>query len=389
MKSKSDLMKVLVKSFFYLTCCAVLLGCGLFSKEKNTTALTPERESLIIGEFERANDILDQKEYGRAAEMFDALIDQSVGTSIYPLAIYNSGVSHLSGGNCQMALNRFRQAIRVTQNKVPTIRSRATVSLAEVYTCLGNDRQAMIALVEVMKNPEGLPAEIIEAQVPAKLATAYARNGNREMADKYFQIAERGLNRLRENRPSRGQRNEVLARTLLGMGDMRSYDTSSIDEAKYFESLRNHQRFLIQAIELNTLPYSQAAFDVLLSAYDKTWDYVDRIPSADIEDTEVAQRTQMAQRNQVVARALHTLREAKKEPIPKTNSAEIVQNLVNRFNQMESRYQTYLATQVVGTHLTPEARSREGLRREGRVRSEKTELEKAAESPNNDSKDKP
>jgi hypothetical protein len=71
-----------------------------------------------------------------------------------------------------------------------------------MYECLGQDTKAITSLLDARKRGKDLPFETQVAEIPGRLAAAYARMNNRTKALEYFNQASEGLRR-RCNRWSR------------------------------------------------------------------------------------------------------------------------------------------------------------------------------------------
>lgn len=347
-----------------------LVGLGLMAcssgAKKDDENVAFAKQQKITQDFERANQMLDDGKSTEAAALYDRIVLENPTNPMQNMIIYNAGLAYLQGGNCPKAGDRFRQVIRLTNNKVPPLEGRALLGLSDIYTCLGQDTKAITTLVQISQGKYQLPEEVTAAEIPAKLAGAYARIGNVKEGERYYRIAEKGLSRLqsglREN-----QRREDLSRTLFMMGNISQLNTKTMKSGDYFATVRALQKYLYKSVEMNSKTWSPQAFEMIMQAYRQTWDYIDEIHPEKGEDEAITNRAQKKSQIELAQTAIQSLRYLYQERIPNPDEPVSVKQLMERLRSEETRLRNFIATNIVGTGLTREAVEAQALKRSGRV----------------------
>lgn len=366
--------------FSLISICALsTIGCSLFSKEETQTK-SQIQQNKIIKEFEAGNELLDQNRNEEAAVVFDRLIVDNPVNNLDLLITYNSGLAHLLTLNCEVAAERFRKVVRAAAKDAPAVRGRALLRMGDVYTCLGDDSKAVTTLFEILNGKFDLPFEIIRAEIPAKLASAYARMGNRKEADKYFRMAEKGLVQVETRYRNPQERIQALGMTLFLMGNISSLNVQTLSSDEYFSTVKTLQRYLYRAVELNATPWALQASDQIEQIYRNTWSYIERAEPrvTDEEKSTVYERDLKLEKNKIAQRALDSLKALFNERIPDKNEPQGVRHLIQKAKIEEAKIRNYLATNTVGTDLTEEAKSAASIKRPGRVENPNPVLENEA-----------
>ncbi len=338
-----------VKAFFsFFLILSALVGCSSQKKPSINELLMDEgRENPA---FERGMKALENENYSEAAKTFDQLLVEKPASKLDLVIVYNSGAAYEGLGQCDKAAERYREAVRGSAGKFEQIEAQALFRLSLMYECLGQDTKTITSLLDARKRGKSLPYETLHAEIPARLAAAYARIGNRKKALEYFSLASEGLKKM-VGRHHDHKRKEVLSRTMYLMGQL-SYSqrdaTASADS--YMQSLSMQQPYLLQATELDHPLWSRKAADDLQMGYENIWKF--KLESVD-------------QRRAFYTRGLQVIQELKKLKLPKANP--LVENVFTHIAKVESKLQAELAKVAEFNQLTKEAEKREGLKREGRI----------------------
>jgi tetratricopeptide (TPR) repeat protein len=356
----------------------IITGCSHSDKKAGLSEVQAKQDSAIA-DFEKANRLLDENQHEEAAKAYDRLLVDYPGNQLDMVILFNSGIAHYQAKNCELAAERFRKVIRLSNTNYVSFKARALLRMSDVYTCLGQDNKAITNLIEIHRGRYSLPPEIVQAEVPARLAGAYARIGNNKEAERYFKIAERGLiqiqNLMKESKKGR----EILAKTLFTMGSINQLNVQTMGSEDYFSTIVALQKYLYKAIEYNDPSWSKQAFDQVMQAYQNSWQYIERVPLAENPDVAIAERQQKIEQLRVAHLALYGLKQLYSERIPDPNESEIVGLLLQKIKQEENKLKNFVATNIVGTSLTPEALKAESIRRVGRVLNPDPILERRAE----------
>lgn len=301
-------------------------------------------------DYGRGLKSLEKEDFALAAEIFDRLLVAKPATE-HDLAItYNSGQAYEGMGNCAKAADRYREAVRGSAGKYQVIEAQALFRLSLAYECLGQDTKAVTALLDAKKREKHLALETGRAELPARLAAAYSRLGNRAKALEYFNQASSGLKMILKNGISTREQKETMSRTLYYMGHLNpAQRTADAEPMGFLQSLSMQQPYLLQSVEMNHPVWSRKAAEDLHTGYDN-------ILRLKLEGSE--------KRNEFYTRALQVIAELRKIRLPDAGKAE--NEIFAKVDRTERRIQNEMATVAETTRLTPDAEKREGLRREGR-----------------------
>jgi tetratricopeptide (TPR) repeat protein len=335
-----------------LSCgCIVLAGCAAPQK----TEVQKAKEETQQTKFDQGLKALDQQDYAEAARIFDKLSLEKPGTELDLVTIYNSGAAYYAMAQCQKAADRYRQVIRSSAGKFKRIEGEALFRLSLAYECLGQDAKAIASLLDAKKRSKSLSFETASAQIPARLAAAYARMGNREKAMEYFDSASRALKVIVARGYSPTQL-DTLANTMFLMGQLSPTQRNmEVDAQGFLQSLSIQQPYLLQALEMHRPNWSAKAESDLRLAYENIKRYK-------VDDP--------LQRHAFLTRGLQVAGELKKIRMPKPDSAE--ETIFVQVDDSERYLRNELTKVPDSTPLTNEAQRREGLKRQGRLTSPST-----------------
>lgn len=345
------------RKIFFFSLIAVLTACS--SAPKKVGELKEDSPQQI--RFDQGVRALDAEQYADAARIFDALLLQKPGTDMDLVALFNSGAAHEGLGDCKKASERYRQVVRASANNFKRLEGEALFRLSLMYECLGEDTKTITALLDAKKRGKELNFETVNAELPARLAAAYARLGNRQKALEYFNKASQGLKAV-VTRGGGHVQTDLLARTLFLMGKLSpSQRRAEVDPTNYMQSLSMQQPYLLQAVEMHKEPSSSKAKQDLQIAYDNIWLFKFSDPEKE---------------RQFFTRCLQTINELRNLRLP-TKTDPVEDEIFANIDQTERKLQTELTRAAVTNKLTQEAQKREGLKQEGRLVDPKKPKKKA------------
>lgn len=332
----------------YLLMGMVLLLTACASSGPKKPVVTPGEEKTPA--LDQGLHAMEQEDYAGAAQIFDRLLVQKPASEVDLVILYNSAAAQEGLGNCAKASERYRQVVRSSAGKFSRIEGEALYRSSLMYECLGQDTKTITSLLDTKRRAKELSFDILNAEIPARLAAAYARMGNREKALQYFTQASRGLKQVVSQNGVRVKTDRV-ARTLFLMGKLNpSQRNAEAEPTTYLQSVSMQQPYLLQSIELGDPTWSPRAADDLKVAYDNVWKFK-------IEDPE--------KRREFYTRTLQTINELRKIRMPRADPK--VDTVFAVLDQTERQVQNELSRFAESNPLTPEAQKRQGLRREGRL----------------------
>jgi len=328
----------------------LMLAIGCTSAPKKKSAVSQDTTQSRMDEGMAA---MQRSDFSAAAAVFDKMLVQKPASEFDLIILYNAGVAHESMSECKRATELYRKAVSgAVALKLPRVEAEAFYRLSLAYECLGDDQKTIVSLLDTKKRSKNLVPEIASCELPARLAAAYARIGQRDKALQYFHEASNGLKvALTQSGTTTRIQQQFAAKTLYAMGTLTPVQKGLNGDSKGFLSaLSMQQPYLLQSAELNIAPESRQAADELIFAYENL---MKMKPSDPIGGRRFLQI------------ALQDIAEIKKIRLP--NKGPLIDEIYDKIEAEESRIRQQLVTVSDTTPLTEEAQSREGLKRQGRV----------------------
>lgn len=301
-------------------------------------------------EFQRGMRALEKEDFASAADIFDRLLVAKPAAEADLVTLYNSGAAYEGLGQCEKASERYREVMRSSAGKFARIEAQAAFRLSLTFECMGDDNKAVAALLDAKRRAQVLPVEVARAELPARLAAAYARLGNRDQAKQYFSQASDGLKIVLAAGTTARAQKETLARTLFYMGQLNpAQRVAGVDPQAFLQSLSMQQPYLLQAVEMNINPWSRKAADDLANAFDNMTRFR-------LDDQK--------SRTEFYTHCLQVIAELRRIRLPDAGARE--DQIFAKVDRTERRIRDELASLPPSMPLTPDAQKRDGLRREGR-----------------------
>ena len=372
-------MKRLIKKLFLVSLLAVaplaISGCGSKSKQAEAMNEPPVIDPELEAKFNSGIAALGAEEYKKAAQIFDSILVENPASEFDLIALFNSGAAYEGMQECKAGGRRYRQAAQTSAGRYPRIEAQAIFRLSYVYECLGLTEKVIASLSDAQRRKVYLPEEITHAEIPARLASAYAQLGQLDMAKKYFAKAEEGIKYLRRSNADRNDLIALLARTYYFMGRVQARQEGEVDPEAFFQSLRFQQTHLIKAVELSSNPWSRKAGDAILAAYRDMWEQMDAGRGRR------AKATYQEKRSFILAwveGALQAIKELQTLRFPGTNEGAEAKRMFTQLQEEQRRIDEFISEFAVSNPLTDEAQQRQGIKREGKVKGTTSPLEQEA-----------
>lgn len=344
----------------------LVVACGSTSKPEVATAPAAGMDKRVAREFEQAVTLLGEGRHAQALVLLKNILNENPTTEFELVVLYNVGAAYEGMAQCQEAGRSYQKVARAALERYPRLQAEAIYRLSYTYECVGNDAMVVTSLLDARRRRDHLDIEIAKAEIPARLAAAYARVGNRAKAKELFQEAQEGIRTVTASVQGTRNQSEILARTLYFMGRLGPQEHNPRAEAEAFlNSLAYLQTYLLRSVELDHPVWSQRSADELHKSYDFVWKLIEQAHS-EAEDRGLGREQQRQQRVRIVQMAIQSLRELKQMKFP-GDDTDLVSQLFVRMDQQELRLQNYFNEIAVQTQRSPEAERREGLRREGRI----------------------
>ena len=370
-------------SLLLASCLAGVFLVGCASKKtkpeaKSEVVQVPRQDQLA---FERGMNHLGAERYVQALEAFDQVLESNPTSEFGLVTWFNKGAALEGLGKCREATKVYRKTLRMSNKRFRRIEAQSLFRLAYTYECLGDVPKQIASLRDAMRRRKFLSNEVSEAELPARLAAAYARSGNLKTAEVYFNQAQKGLLKIHQDAGDPFRRKEMLARTLYFMGRVQPDAKRISRQSKaYIGSLKYLQAYLLKSCEMSSQEWSPRAADNLVDAYEVVWQALKTPPRFKLQSKDRAEK-EMALRRwqaQLARGTMDNIQSLKALRFPDPKEPLFVQGIFKEMERQERKLDAYLANLAGSTDLTPEAKQRQGIRRDGKVKSNPTLLEKKA-----------
>ena len=244
--------------------------------------------------YRQAIATLDRGEYMPAAEALTKFLADQPTTPWTLSAMFNLGRAYEGLQQWPEAEYRYRNVAEISSDR-PRLQGLALLRRAIALEALGEEGLVLATLKDAEARSAQLPREVAEAELPARLAAAYASAGNFQDADRYFSKSEKALARLRTDL-GKNMRPDWLPRILYSMGHR---PQSPVVWSRFEEHLRPLERsqiHLLQAAEYGVEPWASLAAEELMSAYQSLRQSIDGLPTPASSELVLGLREQQAER---------------------------------------------------------------------------------------------
>ncbi len=350
---------ILLSSLFIYS----LLGCSMFgSKDKNeivSQKVYQENKAKQRDLFQEGVVALDSERFKKAAKTFEKFLKKYPTTNLEFMALYNLGSSYEGMGHCGAAANRYRRVVKNTKTSNKKIRARSMLRLSYMYECLDKDTMVVATLFDVLKKRDHLDKEVAQAEVPARLAAAYSRLGNRVEAKKFFKQAQDGLKIINRTTFDKSKKKKLMAKTFFYMGDLRSAKIKGVKDIRYIEHINALQTYLLRSVELNVEKWSLLSANQIVEAYDKVISHVQTHKNKiDAESNTIQKRKLITESEKMSIKTLQSIQELNAQRFPDNSEPKLVSKLFDKIKERKKTIEIVLASSKISNPLTKDAVNR-------------------------------
>jgi tetratricopeptide (TPR) repeat protein len=336
-------------------------------------------------EYKQALRLIEEEKFADALAILSDYMIQEPTSPYLQSASFHSARALEGLGRWRDASERYRGVVVACEGLAPRLQAMALYRLSFCWEALADDQQTVAVLFDLEKRSAELPKEILSAELPARLAAAYARVGNFDRAIDYYQKAETGIKQLKRTKvlEGNGSKAEVpswLPRTLYFMGSMSLRHVSWSDFETAFRPLARSQTYLLEASELGMDPWSTRATKDLIGTYRDLWRTIEMAPVQTEGDPVVARREVQKKQWDRTVLIVETLAELKARFLPPMDGAqgpptsEQTKELEGFVAEIDKVTTKFLNERPIGDGLTPDAKRRRAAPR-GRVITPDSSLE--------------
>lgn len=325
-----------------------LVSCSHGDKKDEKPNTSQETKKL----YDEAMSFMQRENFKGAIRNFNIILNKYPSSKYEQLVLYNLASSYESINDCEKAGVIYQKLVRISQDNAPRTQAEALLRLSYVYECLGQDEKVIATLQDTYRRKNVLPIEVADAEIPARLAGAYARRGQHQLAKKYFEKARQGLKIVNNQVRTPNKKKQLLAKTFYLMGSYSQLEIQNIGLDKYIESLKTFQPYLLRAAEFTETKWSPLAIDEILYGYDNVW-------------TAISKRKDEDNKKLVhfIEKAIVAINMLKLNRLSDPNEESQITSLFKTVEEKEEKFKRLLASMDAGLELTEEAKKRLSIKK--------------------------
>lgn len=337
-----------------------VVGCETNKYHIEVDPVAREQQTRALGVAEAE---LAQGNYKKAADSFKKFQRDYPTAYVYQKASIGYAQALEGQGEWAEACRVYPTVVDATRDKQPEFAALALYLSSYCYEVLGEEAKVAASLKDALAMEKYLTPEQAKAELPARLAAFYQREGQATEAAKYLTRAEEGLKQVRVLKGN-ALGPDWLAKTLFLMGSMTTNQLSHENIMAHIESLKTLQSFLLRSIEAQGVPWSSRALANLKGSYMALWNTIQSYPANEALDRGAAEREKLERQLYFVGELLVAMNELKSIPLTEPNEKnEQMRELSEFMGKLEERSREFLFNRNEITPLTQEALSRMGLKR--------------------------
>lgn len=237
---------------------------------------------------------LEMQDYEGALTGFTEFLRTQPTTNWTLAAQFNQARCHEALDRPKAALNIY-EAVAEKARRAPRLQGLALLRVGVILEAMGEDDRSLAALKDAELRSKDLPQEVGKTELPARLAAAYARERNFQEAERYYNLAESQLARLR-SQVAKGEQPEWLPRILYAMGHRPLGEITWERFESALVPLERSQIYLLQSAELGVSPWAGLAADELIGSYSALRKSIDSVPVPAAAEIVIAARDQQRER---------------------------------------------------------------------------------------------
>ncbi len=298
---------------------------------------------------------LNAQDFKLARIQFTQFMQQNPASPWTQAAMLNTGRALEGEKRWQDAANRYHQVVAAT-TRAPSLQATALYRLSFCHEALGDDPQVVVDLNDLYLRSSALPPEVAQGELPARLAAAYARVGNFDRAQEFYRRAETGIAKLRQ--ASGTKIPEWLPKTLYLMGESASRRVTWTDFEPALRSFARSQVYLLEAAELNQVPWSGKSADELILVYETLMTTIEGAPIPE-GDPVISKRALQQMQWRRAGQLVDLLVELRARILPNSKSpAAPKAKILSSLSGIDHRINSLLNDRPAGEGLTESALSR-------------------------------
>jgi len=334
------------------------LAIFVISAFVSACSLLPQRNQQSAQLDPEKRDFQHLEQQIKSQKFDTALITAGEFKKEYPYSLKLQKVRFLEAsafeelGRWTEAVNTYKAISTISERNQPEISAMSIYRLSFVYEALGDNQRVIGSLFEAAKHHQYLPMEVIQAEIPSRLAMIYAKENNSKEASKWLEHAEKGLKRTLENR-NEPLTNDWLAELYYNMGSISTEQLSNDNILTIIQGQAAVQKYLIRSLQYADPTWSAKALQKLRKTYLHLWQAIESYPEPSGYEPLVAQKMKKDAQIQLAGPLVELMHDAELyRPGPEQKSNTYQTEFFNFLEELQTRARSVLDRAVL-TPLMP------------------------------------
>lgn len=334
--------------------CSSLKKINPFASDKVDQKQLDFEKREQLDSFQEGENLVGQENYSGAIKAYQTFLKKYPGSEFELMAIFNLGSAYEGYGDCKNAAKYYRRVVRLSGERAKRTQAEALVRLSYAYECMGKDKKVIATLLDAKRRADTLPKEVAQAEVPARLAGAYARIGNHKQAQMFFQEAKTGLKVINNQVRTPTRKIELMAKTFYFMGSMQNIKIGVVTPEAYVESIKTFQPYLVRSAEFAKTNWAQRAADEIQTAYNTIWDWLNTIGRVKYD---------RPKKQKLAEEVLISINLLKNNRIRDASESILVKNLFAKMDLHEQKIQGFLTGLEIRNDMSEASKQRTKIKR--------------------------
>lgn len=275
-----------MKVFAVFVASCVLGACSLLPTRQSKEASRTAQEVGAFTQIEQRLKVQNYEEVVASAHRFQETYPYSLQAQ---KARFYKGIALEELGRWSEAEGTYKSISVISEKNQPEISALALYRLSFVYEALGDDQRVIASLFEAAKYASHLPTEVIQAEIPSRLARVYAKENNAKEAQKWLAEADAGLKRTLDQRKE-PLTTEWQAQIYYNMGSISTDQLSQDNIITLIQGQQAVQKYLIRSLQYADPVWSAKALVKLKNTYLALWKAIEAVPEPGGYEPLVAQK---------------------------------------------------------------------------------------------------
>lgn len=317
------------------------------------------------GEIRVADDALLKRDFENAQALYLQFKNRFPNSVYYQRAQFGQAKALEEMGQWAEAAELYRKTVEVTRERQKNIAAQALYQLSFCYENLGDEARVLASLKDAQLMNDYLTPEQAYAEVPARLAASYNRMGLVKEAQENLRKADQGIAQVRA-KLAQEVTPQWIAQVYQRMGSFSTNQISHENLQASLDTLKLVQIFSLRSGEAESDPWSSIAVQGLMENYRDIWNTIQSIPLNAAMDPGAAKRERNERWTHFTGQLLAMMNDLRLYRMPehKDNKGSIG-TLFSFIRKLETSGRDLLMSMGEQNPLTPEAKKKQALRRDG------------------------